>query len=59
MGFTGDSICIKDNLSFERIENLKEGDYLYNPNNKKSSKIIKIEDYYSNQGYILKTQNFY
>lgn len=59
MGFTGDSICIKADLSFERIENLKEGDLLYNPETGLNSKIKKIETFYSEEGYIFKTENFF
>ena len=59
MGFSGDCICIKNDFSFERIENLKVGDILYNPYNNKGSKIKEIKEEYSENGYKIKTTNFF
>lgn len=58
MGVTGDSIVIKNNLEFERVENLKKGDILLNPYNKECI-IEDIISYYSEDGFILKTENFF
>lgn len=59
MGFTGDSICIKADLTFDRIENLKVGDLLYNPNSSTPTKIKNIETFYSDEGYSFRTENFF
>lgn len=59
MGFSGDCLCIKNDYTFDRIENLKVGDILFNPNKKVGSKIIDIKEKYSTEGYVIKTNNFF
>lgn len=58
MSFSGNSIVIKDDYSFERIENLKLGDSLIGPNGKEAI-IIKIEASYKENNYLLKNSNFF
>lgn len=59
MGFSGDCICIKKDLSFERIDSLKVGDILFNPYDENGSKIIAIEEAYESDGFRILTNNFF
>lgn len=58
MSFSGDSIVIKDDLTFERIENLRLGDVLIGPNGKEAI-ITKIQTTYNETNILLKGQNFF
>lgn len=57
MGFTGDSIVIKDDYTFERIENLKMGDAILGPEG--PCIITKLSEEYKDKVYNLKTKNFF
>ncbi len=56
MGFTGDSIVIKDDYSFERMENLNMGDVILGPEG--PAIIVKISEEYKDSAYSIKTKNF-
>ena len=57
MSFSGDNIVIKDDYSFERIENLKLGDIIVGPEGE--TIITKITTEYNSNNYLLKSNNFF
>lgn len=58
MPITGDCIVIKEDYKFERAENIKKGDFLLNPFGKKCI-VDEIETFYDNNGFEIKTENFF
>lgn len=59
MGFSGDCICVKNDFTFTRIDNIKPGDILYSPYDKNGTIVKEIKSNYSENGYKIKTQNFF
>lgn len=58
MSFSGDCIIIREDFSFDRVENLRLGDCILGPDGKDTI-ITKINPIYKNDNYLLKSRNFY